>query len=157
MYYFTKYIYQIMDQYRGHVILYDTVPIGFTGAASERLAPILTDEISADALFFAAHVNFTNANALVRIRSISPQYDWMANQTAVPQDTPISAIAGVSTQAMPVLPLVQPFFVKAAGRIQMIFTNSAAAPTTGGTWTWHVLKLLDPIGSGWDYNVGYHA
>jgi hypothetical protein len=155
MYYFSKYVYQILDCYRGHTMNYDSVPIGFTGTVNEVLAPVLTDEISTDALFFAAHVNFTNANALVRIRSISPQYEWMSNQTAVPQDTPISAVAGISTQAMPILPLIAPFFIKAMGRIQMRFTNSASAATTGGTWTWHLLKLNDPINGGWDYSIGF--
>jgi hypothetical protein len=156
-YYFTKYIYQIMDRYRGHTVLYGTIPIGFTGVASEVLPTVETDEVSADTLYFGAHVAAVTApaTALVRIRSISPQYEWMTNQTAVPQDTPLTAIAGVSTQAAPVLPLVQPFFLKAMGRLQMRFTNSPSSATTGGTWTWHIIKLVDPIDGGWDYSIGY--
>jgi hypothetical protein len=157
MYYFTKYTYQILDRYRSHLEIVDSFAIGFTGTASERLAPVYTDVVDADVLWFAAHTNFSNANALVRIVSISPQYQWMANQQATPQDTPITAIAGVTTQALPVLPLIQPFFLKAQGRLQHIFTNSATSATTGGIWTWRGLKLTEPIDGGWDYNIGFKA
>ncbi len=157
MFFFTKYIYQILDLYRTHVELIDTVPIGFTGVASERPAPVFTNEVSEDTLYFAAAVSFSNAAALVRIKSISPQYEWMADDAATPQDTPINAIAGVFSQAMPILPLIQPFFLKAQGRLQMQFTNSPAAPTTGGLWTWRALRLTNPIrGTGWDYSVGFN-
>ncbi len=160
MFFFTKYIYQILDRYRTHLELIDTIPIGFTGVASERPAPIFTNEVSEDVLYFAAAVSFSNAGAFVRIRSISPQYEWMADDSAVPQDTPINAIAGVFSQALPILPLVQPFFVKKQGRLQMQFTNSAVAPTTGGLWTWRALRLTNPItdalGTGWDYSLGFN-
>jgi hypothetical protein len=155
MYYFTKYIYHILDFYGTHLELIDTIPIGFTGVASERPAPVFTNEISEDALYFAATVNFSNAAALVRIRSISPQYEWMADDAATPQDTPINAIAGVFSQSLPVLPLIQPFFLKKQGHLQMQFTNSPAAPTTGGLWTWRALRLTNPRnGTGWDYSMG---
>src|SRR6266545_3934700 len=80
MFFFTKYIYQILDRYRTHLELIDTIPIGFTGVASERPAPIFTNEVSEDVLYFAAAVSFSNAGAFVRIRSISPQYEWMADE-----------------------------------------------------------------------------
>ncbi len=155
MYNFSKYSYQILDRYKSHLVLFDSFAIGFTGTANERLAPIYTDALDSDLLFFAAHVNFANANALVRIQTQSPQYNWMANQTGTPQDTPISAVAGISTQALPMLPLIVPFFVAAQGRLQHIFTNSAASPTTGGIWTWAIVRLTDPIEGGWDYSVGF--
>lgn len=155
MYNFSKYTYQILDRYRTHLVLFDALPIGFTGTATERLPPIYSNAIDADALFFAAHINFSNSEALVRINSVSPQYIWMANQTAVPQDTPLSAIAGVTTQSLPQLPLIIPFFVKAQGRLQHIFTNGTTTPTTGGIWTWAMLKLVDPIDGGWDYSIGF--
>lgn len=152
MYFFNKFTLQILDRYRTHIELIDSVPIGFTATASERPAPCYTSQIDADALFFAANVDFSNANVLVRIQSVSPQYQWMANNNAVPQDTPIGAVAGVLTQVMPVLPLVQPFFVKAQGRLQMQFTNSASSATNNGIITWRMLKLVDPIdGRGWNY------
>src|SRR6266540_391309 len=123
-------------------------------------APIFTNEVSEDVLYFAAAVSFSNVGAFVRIRAISPQYEWMADDSAVPQDTPINAIAGVFSQALPILPLVQPFFVKKQGRLQMQFTNSAVAPTTGGLWTWRALRLTNPItdalGTGWDYSLGFN-
>lgn len=155
MYNFSKYTYQILDRYRTHLVLFDSFAIGFTGTASERLAPVYSDTVDADTLYFAAHVNFTNANALVRIQSQSPQYIWMANQSAVPQDTPISAVAGISTQALPMLPLIVPFFVASQGRLQHIFTNSATSATTGGIWTWAMVKLVDPIDGGWAYSLGF--
>lgn len=155
IYFFTKYIYQILDRYRTHLELIDTIPIGFTGAAGERPAAVFTNEVSEDVLYFAAAVNFSNAAVLVRIRSVSPQYEWMADDANPPQDTPVNAIAGVFSQALPILPLIQPFFLKKQGRLQMQFTNSAAGPVTGGLWTWRALRLTNPIdGFGWDYSIG---
>src|SRR5215475_3121674 len=124
MYFFTKYVYQILDRYQTHLELIDTIPIGFTGVANERPAPAFTNEISEDVLYFAAQVNFSNAAVLVRIKSLNPQYEWMADDLANPQDTPVNAVAGVFSQALPILPLIAPFFVKAQGRLQMQFTNS---------------------------------
>lgn len=156
MYFFTKYVYQILDHYRTHLELIDTIPIGFTGVAGERPAPVFTNEVSEDVIYFAATVNFSNAEVLVRIRSISPQYEWMADDNSTPQDTPVNAIAGVFSQALPILPLIQPYFVKRQGRLQMQFTNGTAAQVTGGLWTWRALRLTNPIdGFGWDYSVGF--
>src|SRR5215471_10970872 len=101
MYFFTKYVYQILDRYQTHLELIDTIPIGFTGTVNERPAPVFTNEVSEDVLYFAATVNFSNAGALIRIRSISPQYEWMANDDSTPQDTPVNALAGVFSQSMP--------------------------------------------------------
>lgn len=157
MYYFNKFSLAILDRYNVHTELIDSLPIAFTGTASERPAPVFTTEVNADCLFFAANVNFSNANVLIRIKSISPQYEWMSNNDPLPQDTPIGAVAGISTQALPVLPLVMPFFIKANGRLQMQFTNSSSNPTTGGVITWRLLKLTMPVtdskGTGWDYGM----
>lgn len=151
MYYFSKYVQQILDCYRTHLELIDSVPIGFTGTASERPAPVYTSEVSADVLLFGANVDFTNANVLIRIQSRSPQYQWMTNNNQTPQDTPIGAVAGVSAQVLPVLPLIMPFFIQANGQLQMNFTNSSASATTNGIITWRGLKLVDPINGGWNY------
>lgn len=152
MYFFNKYTLDILARYRTHIELIDSVPIGFTATANERPAPCYTSQIDTDALFFAANVDFSNAGVLIRIQSVSPQYQWMANNNSTPQDTPIGAVAGMLTQVMPVLPLVQPFFLKAQGRLQMQFTNSAASATDDGIITWRMLKLVDPIdGRGWNY------
>jgi hypothetical protein len=155
MFFFTKYVYQILDKYRDHLPLEDTISIGFTGVASERPAPASSNPISDDALIFGATVNFNNAGVLVRIKSISPQYDWMADISPTPQDTPVNAIAGVFSQALPVLPLVQPFFLMKQGKVQMQFTNAAAGPVTGGLWTWRGLRLVNPIDGGWNYKLGF--
>jgi len=155
MYFFTKYVYQILDHYQTHVELIDTIPIGFVGTANERPAAVFTNEVSEDVLYFAAAVNFSNAAVLVRIRSVSPQYEWMSNDDATPQDTPVNALAGVFSQNMPVLPLVQPFFVKKQGRLQMQFTNSPTGMQVGGLWTWRALRLTNPINGGWDYSLGF--
>jgi hypothetical protein len=154
MYFFNRFTLGIMSLYRTHLVMFDTILTGFTGTASERPPAAPTSEIDEDCLWFAAGVNFTNANALVRIKSISPQYEWMSNNDQTPIDTPIPAIAGTAAQVLPMLPLIQPFFTKANGRILHYFTNSASAPTTGGEWTWALLRLADPLdGKGWNYGM----
>ena|SRR5437867_4197873 len=158
MFWFSKYVYQILDRYRTHLELIDTIPMGFTGQQGERPPPVFSNEISEDALYFAAAVNFNLATPRVRIRSMSPQYEWMADDASTPVDTPINAVAGVFSQALPVLPLIQPFFVKQQGRLQHQFTNAVAPETaiTGGLWTWRVLRLTNPYdGFGWDYSIGF--
>lgn len=155
MYWYNKYTKEILSRYREHLEFIDSLQTGFTGVASERPAPVSTNEVSVDALYYGAFVNFNNQAALVRITGISPHYQWMVNHDPVPQDTPIPAVAGIFTQIMPVLSLMRPFFVKAQGRLLHQFTNSAAAPTTGGTWVWRALKLIDPIDGGWDYPKGF--
>jgi hypothetical protein len=162
MYFFTDYTYQILNRYRTHVVLDDTIPIGFTGVASQRVAPVFSNENSEDTLYFAAGVDFTTSQALealVRIRSVSPQYEWMANDDPNPQDTPVGMIAGVIGTAMPLIQLVQPFFIAKQGRLQMQFTNAVATPITGGNWTWKALRLTNPYTingvTGWNYSLGF--
>lgn len=156
MYNFDKYTQQIMDRYRTNLELIDTIAIGFTGVAGERPAPIFTNVTSEDALYFGLTVNFNNAGVLIRLRTISPQYDWMADDSPIPQDTPINALAGIFSQALPVLPLVRPFFIKKQGRLQMQWTNAASSPITGGLITYRALRLTNPINGGWDYSVGFN-
>lgn len=155
MYRYSKYTKEILSKYRQHLEFIDQLQTGFTGVAGERPAPVATNEVSVDTLYYAAYVNFSNAAALVRITTISPHYQWMVNHDPNPQDTPINAVAGLAAVATVNLPLMTPFFVKARGRLQHQFTNSAAAPTTGGIWVWRALKLIDPIDSGWDYPKGF--
>jgi len=153
MYTFNKYVERILDKYRIHLELVDTVPIGFDGVASRKPAPVFTSQVSADILLFAAYVDFTASDVLIRVQSRSPQYQWMTNNNNAPQDTPIGALAGITTQVMPVLPLISPFFLEANGQLQMQFTNSATAPVTGGSITWRGIKLVDPIDGGWQYGM----
>src|SRR5262245_14517543 len=143
MFYYNKYTYQILDRYRTHMPLEDTVPIGFTGVAGQRPAAALTTKFNQDILLFGATVDFSNAQVLVRIKSQSPSYEWMANDDALPQDTPVNALAGVFSQALPIIPLVQPYFLKKQGQLLMQFTNATAGPITGGLWTWRGLRLTD--------------
>jgi len=156
MYFFNEYTLKQLSKYENHLELIDSIPVGFTGVASQVQAPVYSNEVDADSLIFAIGVSWSSASAdaLVRIRSISPQYEWMANNQAVPQLTPIGAIAGFSDQVMPVLPLVMPFFLKANGRLEFRFVNSAAAAITGGVITLRRLKLTLPIDGGWNYGQG---
>lgn len=154
MYFIDKYTYQILDLYRTQLELIDTIPIGFTGQPGEKPAPVFTSAVSDDVLYFGAFVDFFNAAVTVRIRSISPQYDWMANNDNPPEDTPVNAIAGIAGQILPILPLTRPYFLQKQGRLQLSFTNATTNPITGGHWVFRALRLTNPINGGWDYNVG---
>lgn len=144
----------IIDMYEDSVPDFDTVPIGFNGVATERLT-VSSNEISDDTIWFAFGVNFdltTITDALIRISSRSPQYDWMSNDQSTPQDTPVGAVAGCSQQVLPMLPIVKPFFMYKNSKLQYTFTNSTTAPITGGLWTAAVIKLLRPKdGIGYQY------
>lgn len=155
MYRYSKYTKHILSFYREHLEFIDSLQTGFTGVANERPSPVFTNEVNVDTLYYGAFVNFENAAALVRITTLSPQYQWMTNHDPVPQDTPIHAVAGTFLQVAIVIPLMTPFFVKAQGRLAHQFTNSPAAPTSGGRWAWRALKLIDPIDGGWDYSKGF--
>src|SRR5215475_14808046 len=99
MYYtFTQFVLTILSKYMTHLELIDTIPLGFSGLTAEKPAPVFTHQISEDAVYFGATVDFLNPEVLVRIRSISPQYEWMANADPTPQDTPVNADAGVFSQ-----------------------------------------------------------
>ena len=155
MWFFTNFIYKILNYYQTHLIFFDTIPIGFTGTNSERPAPVFTNEQSEDCLYFGGELSFSNANVLVRIRSVSPQYEWMVNDDPTPQDTPANAVFGVFSQALPIIPWVVPFFVKKQGRLQLQWTNSSSGATTGGFVTLQGIRLVNPVdGKGWDYSVG---
>lgn len=145
----------ILSFYQEHLEWEDSLPTNFGGVASEMPPPVQTNESDTDILYFGASVNFSNSDALVQIATLGPQYQWMVNHDPNPQATPINAIAGVFSQARPVQHLINPFFIKAGGRLRMQFTNSAAAPTTGGYWTWTGLKLGKPIDGGWNYLKGF--
>jgi hypothetical protein len=96
MWFFNKYVLAILDKYRNFEPLEQTAAIGFTGAVNERPPPCTTPEISEDSLLFGAQVNFNNPGVSVRIKSLSPQYEWMGDNSPAPIDTPITAIAGSS-------------------------------------------------------------
>ena len=158
MYYYNKYTLGILDRYTTHTELIDSQPVAFTATADEKAPLVFTTEVNADTLYFAAAINIENPDVLVRIKSVSPQYEWMSNNNASPQDTPIGALFGTSNQVLPVLPLVMPFFVLANGRLQMQFTNSSSDPSGACVVTWRLLKLVGPKqnpdgSSGWNYGT----
>lgn len=157
MWFYTDHIYKILSFYKTHLLFFDTVPIGFTGTVNERPAASTTNEIAEDALYFGGELSFSNSGVFVRIQSLNPQYQWMVNDDPTPQDTPANAVFGVFSQSLPVIPWVAPFFVKRQGKLQMQWTNSAAAATTGGFVTLHGLRLTNPVnGIGWNYDIGFN-
>lgn len=135
--YFSDFVKSILKNYRSYVELDLSAPIGFSGAASQRLT-IYTPQIDSDALLFGAAVDFNNALVLIRVMDVSSGYQWSPQN-----DTPIGAIAGLGGQVMPVLDLTCPFFLSRNSKLQMDWTNSAAASTTGGNITWRGIKLLN--------------
>lgn len=158
MFELSKFTQQILDHYRTHLELIDTIQIPFTGLASERPPPVPSSEVSEDILLFGAQVNFSNAGVFVEISSQTPKYKWNAISEDVPaQDTPVNAMAGIFSQASPILQLIQPFFLKKQARLYHQFTNSAAGPEAATRlWTWRGLRLSNPIdGFGWDYSIGF--
>lgn len=150
MFYFNPFTLKILEKYGNWLELPDSVPIGFTGTVNERPAPVYSNEVDADSLIFGFNVDFTSTAVQIWVRSISPQYEWMANSQATPQFTPIGAIAGISSQVMPVLPLIMPFFLKANGKLEMRFINAPSSAVTGGIITLRRLKLINPINGGWN-------
>jgi len=155
MYYLSPFTLRIMSFYQVHLPYEDAIPIGFTGVAGQRVAPVFTTVVTEDILLFAASVDFSNAGVLVRIKGSNPPYEWMSDDTSNPNDVPINAIAGIFSQALPNLPLIQPYFLKRQGRLSMTFTNDTAAPISNGVITWRGLRLTNPVvGDGWDYSLG---
>jgi len=151
MYQFDKQTEIILAMYREHLVSFDTIAIGFSGTASERLT-VYSHEVSDDTLWFAFGVDFEETDILVRAASRSPQYDWMTNDDSTPQDTPIGAFAGNTTQVLPMLPIVKPFFLYANGKLAFTFTNSPTSAITGGNLTCALIKLINPIdGIGYQY------
>lgn len=138
-------------------VLFDTIPIGFVGNPGEKPAPAKSHVISQDALYFAAQVDFQNPGVRIRVQSITPQYNWMANNDPIPIDTPISCVAGFYNQSMPYIPLVSPFFVGRQGQFTMQFTNDTTTPVVAGEITWAALRLTNPINGGWSYEIGFNA
>lgn len=142
--YFQGYIDNILKQYVRHQPLLVSVAIGFPGLASEAVT-VFTPQIDADALLFGVNVDFSNANVVLKITDTQSGYVWNALQSnagTTIAGTPITAIAGIQTQVMPLLPLVCPFFLSRQSKLQFDFRNSAASPTTNGTITFVGIKLF---------------
>lgn len=135
--YFQKFVEGIIGQYARYLPLKLTTAIGFDGATASQRLTVFTPQIDADALLFGANVDFSNANVTVKITDTASGYVW--NPVS---PSPIVAVAGVTTQVSPILGLVCPFFLSRQSKLQMDFTNSAAALTTDGNITWDGIKLL---------------
>lgn len=138
---FYDYIQSILGKYKQYLELDLTTPIGFDGVTASQRLTVFTPNVDSDALLFGANVDFSNSSVTVKITDVASGYVWTLSTTGL--FTPIVAIAGVTTQNTPVLPLVCPFFLSRQSKLQMDFVNSAAALTTGGNITWRGIKLLN--------------
>lgn len=144
--YFADYVRNVLGKYRNYLPLYLTCPIGFDGATASQRVTVFTPAVDADALLFGANVDFSNPLVNLKITDTASGYVWSIIQTisgSTLSGTPITAIAGVTTQALPILPLVVPFFLSRQSKLQLDFQNSATSLTTNGNITWVALKLLD--------------
>lgn len=134
-----------MQQFEEQLELIDPIPIGFTGVANQELPSIFTSEVDAYSLVFGFEISADPRDASVWIRSTNPQYEWMAQSASgTPIYAPVSAVAGIAGQVLPVLPLVQPFVLKPNGRLELKFINASTSPLTGGVFTIRRLKLVNP-------------
>jgi hypothetical protein len=141
---FTDWVKNIINKYRDFKPQYLTTAIGFTAVASE-MRPVFSPAIDADCLIFGFNVDFSNAGVTLKITDTSSGYVWNVLQPTVGQaiqGSPIVAIAGITTQVMPVLRLICPFFLSRQSKLQYDFQNSAAGPTTGGNISAVAIKLL---------------
>lgn len=135
--YFQEFVKAIISQYAKYLPLKLTTSIGFDGTTPSQRLTVFTPQIDADALLFGANVDFSNTGVTVKITDTATGYVW--NPVSA---TPIVAIAGVTTQVSPILPLVCPFFLSRQSKLQLDFVNSASSMTTGGNITWDGLKLI---------------
>jgi hypothetical protein len=135
--YFQKFVESILSQYSRYLPLKLTTSIGFDGTTASQRVTVFTPQIDADALLFGANVDFSNTAVTAKITDTASGYVW--NPVSA---TPIVAIAGVTTQVSPILPLVCPFFLSRQSKLQMDFVNSPTSLTTGGNITWDGLKLI---------------
>lgn len=143
--YFNNYVQEILKRYKTYQPLYLTTLIGFTQTASERTT-VFSPQVDSDAILFGGNVNFNNPNVTVRITDTGSGYAWNVLQAAAGASTtgtPVTALFGVQTEAMPVLALTCPYFLGRQARLQMDFVNSATSPSAStATVTWVGIKLL---------------
>jgi len=144
--YFADHVKTILTKYKSWQPLYLTTLIGFDGATANERVTAFTPQVDSDALLFGAHVNFSNTQVNVKITDTGNGYAWNVLQAATgasTSGTPVTAIAGATTQVMPVLALVCPYFLSRQGKLQLDFTNgsSSISPSTS-TITWTGLKLF---------------
>jgi hypothetical protein len=144
--YFAEYVATILKKYKTWQPLYLTTLIGFDGSTASERTTCFTPQVDSDAILFGANTNFSNAQVNVRISDTGSGYVWNIIQAATgstASGTPVSAVAGASSQVAPILPLVCPYFLSRQSKLQMEFTNSATSisPSTSSI-SWVGIKLL---------------
>ena len=146
--YFQGYVDAVLKNYIRYEPIYLTVPVGFDGATANQKLSVFTPPVDSDCLLFGANVDFNGTNiagVLLKITDTQSGYVWnqlQSNAGATVAGTPITAIAGITTQNTPVLPLVCPFFLSRQSKLQHDFTNAGSGLTTGGNITWNGIKLF---------------
>lgn len=132
-----------LQDFDARLELWDTVPIGFTGVASQEISSVFSNEVDEYTMLFGLAVDFDPGNAKMWVRSISPQYEWNANtRNGTPNFMPISAVAGIEGQVLPVMPLIMPFELYPNGKIEFRFINASSSPITGGNLQLRRVKLV---------------
>jgi hypothetical protein len=145
--YFSEYVATILKKYKTWQPLYLTTLIGFDGSTASERTTCFTPQVDSDAILFGGHTNFSNAQVNLKISDTGSGYVWNVLQgatSATTSGTPVTAIAGASTQVMPILAMVCPYFLSRQSKLQMDFTNSATS-VAGATSsiTWVGIKLLN--------------
>jgi len=142
--FYYEYVQGILKKYAQFKPLWETSAIGFAGVASELATP-QTPPVDADCLIFGFNVDFSNSGVLVTIKDTSSGYEFMVLQSVGSTQalgTPIVAVAGITTQVTPVLPLICPFWMGRQSRLQYTFRNATSGQITGGNITAVGIKLL---------------
>lgn len=144
--FFADYVKGILSQYSSWIPLYLTTLIGFDGVTASQRVTCYTPAVDSDALLFGGHVNFSNAGVGVKITDSGSGYSWNVLQSvtgATTSGTPITALAGVQTEVMPILALTCPYFLGRQSKLQMDFVNgSASIAASTSSITWVGLKLI---------------
>jgi len=145
--YFQDYVSTILAKYKTWMPLYLTALLGFDGATASQRVTCFTPQVDSDALLFGAHTNFTNTTVNCKITDSGSGYSWNVLQSApgaTTTGTPVTALSGQSTQVMPLLALVCPYFLGRQSKLQMDFINGAStiSPSTSSI-TWVGLKLIN--------------
>jgi hypothetical protein len=134
--YFTMLLQELLTQYKEKFPIFLEVDIGFDGATASQRVEVSTQTVDYDVVIIGAHVNFSNSN--VRIRVTDTSLGYVFNN----QFMPITAIAGVTTQVMPVLQLPAPWLLQRQSKLQMEFINSAASLTdANGRIVWTGIRV----------------
>lgn len=131
----TGYIERILSGYNTQVPIYLTTSIGWDGLTVSQQVTVYTPPQDTDVLVYGVNVDFSNASATLQIQDTATGYVWNANFT------PFVAVAGISTQVRPVLPLPIPYLLKRQNKLQLVCKNSATSLTSNGNITFVGLRL----------------